>query len=149
MVKLVIVVLLAAAVQVYDGGAQASRGQTADHVTATVRASGIHAELSIVPARVHVGGMLLGVVSISNVSDQSILVLYTSLVFQSGALTTRLHVVRYPFVLQPHHRIADVWLMQARRAGTLIIVASIATLNSDLSTSHIETAGEIIDVTQR
>ena len=148
MVKLIIIVALAAAIQVCDGP-QASRGQSVDGVSATVRASGLRAELVAVPSRVRVGALVLGVLFVTNVSDESVLIVHTSLAFNTGAFKTLLRFGGYPLLLRPHRRIISTWLLQARHPGKFVIVASITTLNSNLSTVRIESGGELIDVRQR
>lgn len=148
-IKLIIVLALAATVTLCGGDPRVSRGQTVDDVSATVLVSPLRARLLLVPSHVRVGGLVVGVLTLTNVSDESVLVLRADLIFDAGALRTLLHIGARRQILRPRAGRTDLWLMRAVRPGNFIAVASAAALTADLSTAQVESGAELLGVRPR
>ena len=146
---LIIVLALAVTFTLFGGAPRVSRGQTVDDVSATVLVSPLRARLLLAPSHVRVGGVVVGLLTLTNVSDQSVLVLRTDLIFDAGALRTLLHIGAPRQILRPHTGRTDLWLMRAVRPGNFIVVASAAALTADLSTAQVESRAELLDVRPR
>jgi hypothetical protein len=100
-------------------------------------------------AHVRVGQLVVEISEISNRSDAPVAVLEPRLEFRAGALSTLLHVGSKHPTIRPHQRRIDLWVLQARRSGSFVLVASAAALTSSGVRFMVESNGEMLIIRPR